>query len=154
MPQLDPTHFPSQLFWLCITFGLLYVCIQFWIAPKIKKGLHVRHHYIDHKLQEISSFQKKIEQLEERREQVTQQRNEEMALNLEKARARHKEILEKEREKLKKELHATQETFKEEIKAQTEQVAQELQAKKKELVALAMNQISSTQKKEGKHDSA
>jgi F-type H+-transporting ATPase subunit b len=37
LPQLDPAHFPSQLFWLAVTFALLYVCMQFVALPGVKR---------------------------------------------------------------------------------------------------------------------
>ena len=154
MPQLDPTHFPSQLFWLCVIFGLLYVCIHLWIVPRIKKGLHARHHYIDHKLKEISSFQKAIEELEIKRERKTQEKNDEIALSLEKLKELHKALLKKEQEKLKKDLEESQKKFEIQMKKQAEMIAQELETYKSELVALTISQLSSSSKDKEKEESA
>jgi F-type H+-transporting ATPase subunit b len=36
MPQLDPTHFLSQLFWLALTFFVLYAVVSLIITPKME----------------------------------------------------------------------------------------------------------------------
>lgn len=35
MPQLDPTWFASQIFWLLVTFGLLYVVLSRLVLPPL-----------------------------------------------------------------------------------------------------------------------
>jgi F-type H+-transporting ATPase subunit b len=42
MPQLDPTYFISQFFWLFISFAFFYVCVHFVIIPKIRKIMKLR----------------------------------------------------------------------------------------------------------------
>ncbi len=42
MPQLDPTWFASQLFWLLISFSLLYVMLARWALPRIQRVLEHR----------------------------------------------------------------------------------------------------------------
>jgi F-type H+-transporting ATPase subunit b len=39
MPQLDPTWFASQLFWLVLSFGLLYAMLATWGLPRIQRVL-------------------------------------------------------------------------------------------------------------------
>ena len=34
MPQLDPTYWASQAFWLTLVFTILYISIQNFIYPK------------------------------------------------------------------------------------------------------------------------
>ncbi len=34
-PPFDPTYFASQIFWLLITFGALYLLMSRWILPRI-----------------------------------------------------------------------------------------------------------------------
>ena len=43
MPQLDPTSYFSQFFWLCATFGTFYLVLTKYILPQIAKVLFVRH---------------------------------------------------------------------------------------------------------------
>lgn len=50
MPQLDPTSFSSQIFWLVVTFGLLYVLMSGHIVPRIRNVLEKRRAQIGHDL--------------------------------------------------------------------------------------------------------
>ena len=42
MPQLNPEFWVSQIFWLTITFGILYVVLSKLILPKIRSNLELR----------------------------------------------------------------------------------------------------------------
>ena len=42
MPQLDPEFWFSQIFWLVITFGILYLVLSKIILPKISDNLEAR----------------------------------------------------------------------------------------------------------------
>ena len=59
MPQLNPEFWISQIFWLIITFGILYVVLSKLILPKISANLEIR------KLQIVEN----IEAAEKQREQ-------------------------------------------------------------------------------------
>ena len=47
LPQMNPEHFASQIFWLVITFGLLFVLLSKVTLPKIASGLTARKDRID-----------------------------------------------------------------------------------------------------------
>ena len=42
MPQLDPEFWFSQIFWLIITFGILFIVLSKIILPKISENLEIR----------------------------------------------------------------------------------------------------------------
>ena len=42
MPQLDPTYWASQAFWLILVFTILYLSIAKFYLPKIKNNLDDR----------------------------------------------------------------------------------------------------------------
>ena len=42
MPQLDPTYWASQAFWLILIFSTLYISIAKFYLPKIKRNLDYR----------------------------------------------------------------------------------------------------------------
>lgn len=50
MPQLNPDSFASQLFWLVITFGALYLLMSRHLIPRIKHVLDKRQNQITHDL--------------------------------------------------------------------------------------------------------
>ena len=58
MPQLDPEFWISQIFWLTLTFGILYVVLSKLILPKISANLELRK----------SQIQENIEAAEKQRE--------------------------------------------------------------------------------------
>ena len=58
MPQLNPEFWISQIFWLTLTFGILYVVLSKLILPKISGNLELRK----------SQIQENIEAAEKQRE--------------------------------------------------------------------------------------
>ena len=46
MPQLDPTYWASQAFWLILVFTVLYISIARFYLPKIKNNLDDRENKI------------------------------------------------------------------------------------------------------------
>ena len=46
MPQLDPTYWASQVFWLILVFSILYISISKFYLPKIKNNLDNRENKI------------------------------------------------------------------------------------------------------------
>ena len=51
MPQLDPEFWISQIFWLTITFGTLYVVLSKLILPKISANLEMRKSQIQENIE-------------------------------------------------------------------------------------------------------
>ena len=49
-PPFDPAHFPSQLLWLAITFGLFFLFLKKVVLPRIGGILEVRRDRIAHDL--------------------------------------------------------------------------------------------------------
>jgi len=43
LPQLDPSLFPEQLFWLAVSFVLLYLLMAFVALPRVKQTQDKRH---------------------------------------------------------------------------------------------------------------
>ena len=46
MPQLDPTYWASQAFWLILVFTILYISVSKLYLPKIKNNLDERENKI------------------------------------------------------------------------------------------------------------
>jgi len=61
MPQLNPEFWVSQIFWLTITFGILYIVLSKFILPKISANLEVRKSQI---LDNIEAAEKQREESE------------------------------------------------------------------------------------------
>ena len=61
MPQLNPEFWVSQIFWLILTFGIMFVVLSKLILPKISKNLEIRKSQI---LENIETAEKQREQSE------------------------------------------------------------------------------------------
>jgi len=61
MPQLDTEFWISQIFWLTITFSILFVLLSKFILPKISANLETRKSLI---LENISTAEKRREESE------------------------------------------------------------------------------------------
>ena len=51
MPQLDPEFWISQIFWLVLTFGFLYIVLSKLILPKISANLELRKSQIQENIE-------------------------------------------------------------------------------------------------------
>ena len=63
MPQLNPEFWVSQIFWLTVTFGIMYLVLSKLILPKISANLEIRKSQI---LENIEAAEKKREESEQR----------------------------------------------------------------------------------------
>jgi F-type H+-transporting ATPase subunit b len=61
MPQLNPEFWVSQIFWLTLTFGILYIVLSKLILPKISNNLETRKSQI---LENIEAAEKQRENSE------------------------------------------------------------------------------------------
>ena len=61
MPQLDPTYWASQAFWLILVFLILYIAISKFYLPKIKDNLDNRENKIKEDLEYANKFKEQSE---------------------------------------------------------------------------------------------
>ena len=61
MPQLDPTYWASQAFWLILVFTILYVSISRFYLPKIKDNLNNRENKIKEDLENANKLKEQAE---------------------------------------------------------------------------------------------
>ena len=61
MPQLDPTYWASQAFWLILVFSILYISISRFYLPKIKNNLDNRENKIKEDLENANKFKEQSE---------------------------------------------------------------------------------------------
>ncbi len=61
MPQFDPTSFPSQLFWLVVTFVVLYVLISRFAIPRIGDVMEQRQKMMDDDLDRAAQLKAEAE---------------------------------------------------------------------------------------------
>ena len=77
MPQLNPEFWISQIFWLTITFGILFVVLSQLILPKISANLETRKSQILENIEAADKKRKESEiKIKEYDEIVKQSKNE------------------------------------------------------------------------------
>ena len=114
MPQLNPEFWISQIFWLTLVFGTLYVLLSKFILPKISNNLETRKSQI---VENIGAAEK---QREESDQKIKDYKN---IINEAKIEAQN--IFNQAREKISKNINNKKESLKKEIdeeikKAETE----------------------------------
>ena len=69
MPQLNPEFWISQIFWLSLTFGILYIVLSKLILPKISANLELRKSQIQENIEaaekQRQSSETKLKEYEE-----------------------------------------------------------------------------------------
>ena len=114
MPQLNPEFWISQIFWLTLVFGTLYVLLSKFILPKISNNLETRK----------SQIVENIESAEKQRKESDQKiKDYENIIN--EAKIESKNIFNQARKKILKDINTKKESLKKEIdeeikKAETE----------------------------------
>ena len=104
MPQLNPEFWVSQIFWLIITFGILYVFLSKLILPKISANLEMRKSQI---LENIEAAEKQREESEKKIKEY-----EEIVQN---SKNEAKNYFKKAREKVLKDINIKKETLDKEL---------------------------------------
>ncbi len=64
MPQLDFTTFPSQIFWLLVSLGVLYYILSKVALPRIAGAIEDRHDAIEDDLDRAAEFKRRASEAE------------------------------------------------------------------------------------------
>ena len=120
MPQLNPEFWISQIFWLTLTFGILYVILSKLILPKISANLELRK----------SQIQENIEAAEKQRQNSEAKLKEYEDIVL-KSKLEAQNIFKNAREKVLKDINAKKETLDKQINEEIKKAEQEIGLLKK-----------------------
>ena len=120
MPQLDPEFWVSQIFWLSLTFGILYIVLSKFILPKISANLELRR----------SQIQENIEAAEKQREDSESKLKEYDEIIL-RSKIKANDILKETREKTLKEINTKQEILDKQIDEEIKKAEEEIRQFKK-----------------------
>ena len=131
MPQLDPTYWASQAFWLILVFTILYISISKFYLPKIKDNLDNRENKIKEDLENASKFKEQAEA-----------KVKEYEIILEKARKDVSKIHFESKNILDKDIQSKKESMEQEFE-------REILKAQKEISELKKNSISNIQKISG-----
>jgi len=116
MPQLNPEFWISQIFWLTLTFGILYIILSKLILPKISANLELRK----------SQIQENIEAAEKQRESSEAKIKEYDEIIL-KSKLEAKNIFRKAREKVIKDINSKQNVLDKQIDEEIQKAEKEIQ---------------------------
>ena len=116
MPQLNPEFWISQIFWLILTFGTMYVILSKFILPKISNNLESRKSQI---LENIEAAEKQREDSEAKLKEY-----DEIIL---KSKSEAKSIFNQTREKVLKDIVAKKEVLDKQIDDEINKAEEEIQ---------------------------
>ena len=128
MPQLDPTYWASQAFWLILVFTILYISISKFYLPKIKNNLEDRENKIKKDIDDANKFK-----------ELSETRLKEYERILENAKREVIKIHLESKNTLDKDIHKKKEIIENEIE-------KEISKAQKEIIELKKNSISEIQK--------
>ena len=128
MPQLDPTYWASQAFWLILIFTILYISISKFYLPKIKNNLENRENKIKEDLENASRFKEESEAKLKEYEQILEKAKKEVS----KIHFESKNSLDKNIEKKKREVD--------------KEIEKDITNAQKEIIELKQNSIFAIQK--------
>ena len=120
MPQLNPEFWVSQIFWLTLTFGILYIVLSKLILPKISANLESRK----------SQIQENIEAAEKQRESSETKLKEYDEIIL-KSKLEAKNIFKDAREKTLKDINLKRETLDKQIDEEIKKAEKEIEILRK-----------------------
>ena len=105
MPQLDPEFWFSQVFWLIVTFGILFIILSKLILPKISENLEVRRSQISENIESAEKERKESENKIKEYEKIILDSKNEAKNYFNKAREKILKDIDKKRETLESEVN-------------------------------------------------
>ncbi len=105
MPQLDFSIFPSQFFWLCVSFFLMLFIMSKFIIPKTAEMINLRKAKIDADLEAAAELKKKVEKTLEKYNQALKKATDEANASLQKTRDDLADTIERRQSELSAELN-------------------------------------------------
>ena len=120
MPQLNPEFWISQIFWLILTFGILYVVLSKLILPKISSNLESRK----------SQMLENIEAAEKQRED-SEAKLKEYEVIISKSKLEAKNIFNQSREKVLRDINSKKDLLNKQIDEEVAKAEQEINTLRK-----------------------
>jgi F-type H+-transporting ATPase subunit b len=121
MPQLDPTYWASQAFWLILIFTSLYLALSNLFIPKIKDSIDSRENKIKDDLDEAQKLKN-----------LAEQKLKEYELSIENAKKEVQKIIFESKKKINLEIQNKKKKFEKEIEIEIERAEKEIEHLKKD----------------------
>ena len=120
MPQLDPEFWPAQVFWLIITFSVLYLIIWKIFLPKITYSIENRKSRVVNDLDEAQKLKESAEKKLREYNQI-----------IENAKKEAKKIIEESRKKLDQDIENKKHKFNNDMEKELATIEKEIKELKK-----------------------
>ncbi len=127
MPQLDPTYWASQAFWLILIFTALYLALSNLFIPKIKDSIDNRENKIKDDLDEAQKLK-----------DLAEQKLKEYELTIENAKKEVQKIIFESKNKLNLDIKNKKKKIEKEMEIEIKSVEKEIESLKKE----SLNNVS------------
>ena len=124
MPQLDPTWFASQLFWLAITFAILYGILSRKVLPPLLEIIERRQQTKERDITEAQTFKSQAEQARHEYERA-----------LSEARGRAQQLMTDAMQETKAKGEQKTRDMDKQIEANLKEASRKITAKKEEMIA-------------------
>jgi F-type H+-transporting ATPase subunit b len=121
MPQLDPTYWASQAFWLVLIFTALYLALSNLFIPKIRDNIDSRENKIKDDLDEAQKLKN-----------LTEQKLKEYEQSIENAKKEVQKIIFESKNELNSQIQSKKKEFEKEIENEIEAAEKEMEDLKKE----------------------
>jgi F-type H+-transporting ATPase subunit b len=121
MPQLDPTYWASQAFWLILIFTLLYLALSKMLIPKIKESIDDRENKIKDYLDEAQKLKS-----------IAEEKLKEYVITIENAKKKTLKIIFESKKKLSTEIQNKKKKFDKEIETEVKNAEIEIENLKKD----------------------
>ena len=141
MPQLDIATWPSQLFWLVVCFGLLYVLLARLALPRIATALEERRDKIADELDQAAQLKRQGEEAQAEYEAMLADSREAAQAIAQETRHKLQQEAEAQRQKQEAELRERSQRAEEEIETARQQARQDMQALAVELAGLMLQRL-------------
>ena len=115
MPQLDPTYWASQAFWLILIFTLLYLTLSKIFIPKIKESIDDRENKIKDDLDEAQKLKS-----------IAEEKLKDYEITIENAKKEVQKIIVESKNKLSVEIQNKKKKIEKEIEIEVKEAEQEI----------------------------
>ena len=105
MPQLNPEFWFSQIFWLIITFGIMFILLSKFVLPKISENLELRKAQISENIEAAEKQREESDKKLKEYDQLIINSKNEAKNYFNKAREKILKDVDKKRESLEKEIN-------------------------------------------------
>ena len=144
MPQLDPSSYPSQIFWLIVCFFSMMFIMSKFIIPKIADILEQRRKQIDSSLDQAEKFKGQAETAMLKYQKAIDEATAQAGISLNQAQEDLKKFIEEKNSEISKKLSEQISQGEKQITLSKEQALKEMQGNIKGLSKVILDKIGIT----------